>query len=869
VLPEAFAQDAQRMQRFQREAQVLASLNHPHIAAIYGLEEQAGAAPTHALVMELVEGPTLAERIGQSRGASAGQHSGGTRQATGAQQAAPLQGGIPIDEALPIARQIAEALEYAHERGIIHRDLKPANIKFTGDGQVKVLDFGLAKALTDGSASSLDLANSPTLSIAATKAGLILGTAAYMSQEQAKCKIVDRRSDIWSFGVVLYEMLSGRQAYGGETASDSMAAVITRDPDWSALPANVPPHIQALLRRCLIKDEKRRLRDIGEARLALEESASSAIGFAVAAADAAPPAKQRPLALLVPWVLAAGLGISLAMVALRPARDAAPQPVSRFTLPVDVDMNYTGVSISPDGSHVAYTSEENGLSQLYVRRLSENESRPVRGATLVRAHFFSPDGKWIGFATADRKVKKVSLLDHTITVLGEGPISTSGTWGPDDRILLSGTTGALQEIPAAGGIGKELTPVVSDQGEVSHAWPFVLPKGNAVLFTIITRAGVEEASIEALVRATGERKKVLANARCPYFSPTGHLLFVRGGALLAAPFDPDRIEVTGPSFRVMDKMHLGNEGGLRLAFSKSGTLIYATERTAQLLWVDAEGREEPSLAQQRGYYAAKISPDGRRVAVTDGGEVWLLDLERNAYSRFALSAMGTPFPGWTPNGDRVIFTSAGDIYTKRVDGGGTEELLVSQPPATWKGGASFSPDGRTVAYTVLSPGTSGDIYIMSLEGGPEVRPFLNTKAYEGAAQFSRSGRYVVYVSDEKGQREIYVTPYPAADRKWQISTQGGTHPVWSRDGRQIFYRQGDTMMSVSVSESGEFKVSTPRSLFKGSYSYGLGISIPNYDAAADGRRFLMVREETSALGRIQVVLNWFEELRRMASESTK
>ena len=848
VLPTAFAQDAQRMARFQREAQVLASLNHPNIAAIYGLEEGVGSGEqgtvlTRALAMELVEGPTLAERI--------------------------AQGAMPLEEALPIAKQIAEALEYAHEKGIIHRDLKPGNIKLTSDGKAKVLDFGLAKAMSeDASSSQHDAMHSPTLSLAATRAGVVLGTAAYMSPEQARGKPVDRRADIWAFGVVLYEMLSGRQAYGGETASDSMAAVITREPDWSALPGNLPPHIDALLRRCLMKDEKRRLRDIGEARVALEENAGAA-GLGASAPGAPRSTARWPLTQLVPWVLTVALAISLALSVKRSTQGSGPQGVFRFTLPIDVDMNYTGVSIAPDGSQIAYTSEENGLSQLYVRRLSESESRPVSGATLVRAHFFSPDGKWIGFATADRKVKKVSLLDNTITVVGEGPISTGGTWGPDDQIILSPTTGSLKEIPATGGTGKELTPVLSGKGEVGHVWPFTLPQGKAVLFTVIPKAGLEEASIEAVVRDTGERKKVLANARCPYYSSTGHLLFVRGDALLAASFDPDRIEVTGPSFRVMDRMHLGNEGGVRMAVSNSGTMIYATQRTARLLWVEADGREQPVLAQVGAYYGAKISPDGRRLAVMNSGEVWLLDVERNAFTRFAATSMGTPFPSWTPNGDRLTYTSAGEIYGKRVDGSGTEEIVISEPTATWKGGASYSPDGRSVAYTVLSPGTSGDIYEMSLEGKREVRPFLNTKAYEGAPQFSRSGRYIAYVSDETGQREIFVTPYPARGRKWQVSTQGGTHPVWSRDGNQIFYRQADAMMSVSVNEAGEFKVGTPRPVFKGNFSYGLGISIANYDATPDGRRFVMVREDKSAQSRIHVVLNWFEELRQLASQSSK
>ncbi len=833
VLPEAFSQDNLRMQRFQREAQVLASLNHPHIAAIYGLEHQDRI---QALAMELVEGPTLAERI--------------------------AAGAIPLEDALPIARQIAEALEYAHEKGVIHRDLKPANIKLTPDGKVKVLDFGLAKALEGGTAQ-MDASNSPTISMAATKMGVILGTAAYMSPEQAKGKAVDRRTDIWSFGVVLFEMLTGHQTFSGETSTDIMAAVVRAEPDWTILPAGVPQRIRKLLQRCLVKDEKRRLRDIGDARLELEEGSAEPIAeFA-----ATKPATRRwHWGLVLPWVLAAALG---GLLLLTQWNKPEPAPgVSRFTLTIPADLNQGHpFSISPDGRTIAFVADEFGLSQLYIRRLDQIDSQPVRGAVLVRSNFFSADGKWIGFTTADRKIKKVSVADGTLLTLGDAPLSNSGSWGLDGKIVLATTGAGLQEISASGGSSRPLTTIDPNKGEAGHVWPTILPKGNAVLFTRWPRDG-SEGTIEALVFKTGQRKVVLQDGSCTTYSPTGHLLFLRGGALMAAPFDADRVEVTGPVVKVLDEVSFGADGGLKLALSDTGVLVYVTKRRARLVWVDQDGKEKVLTESSRSFSSARLSPDERRLAITDSGQIWFMDLARDSYSRFALPASGSPYPAWSPNGERIAYTSGIDIVWQRSDGSGSPEVLVSDPPV-WKAALSFSPDGSALAFLALNPKTSSDIYILNLNGKREIRPFLNGPAFEGAGQFSPNGRYMAYVSDETGQREIYVTSYPNPGSKWQVSTDGGTHPLWSGDGRRLYYRIGDRMMVADIAEAGGFSASKPRLLFTGDYIYSMNATIPNYSVTRDGKRFLMIRDETTVRGGIQIVQNWFEELRRKTSSAAK
>jgi len=867
VLPTAFAQDAQRMARFQREAQVLASLNHPNIAAIYGLEEtgnagvgfrspssgpaEAGPCKTQstggtpgsqarALVMELVEGLTLAERI--------------------------AAGPLSLDDALPIARQIAEALEYAHERGIIHRDLKPANIKLRSDGHVKILDFGLAKALTT-EAVRADSTDSPTLSAAATKAGLILGTAAYMAPEQAKGKEADRRADVWAFGCVLYEMLAGQKVFTGDSATEILAGVLREEPKWSTLPAGTPPALRRLLRRALRKDPHLRLHSMADARLELDEALAPQEGApAAAVADAGSQWK------VLPWAVAALLLAALAGVYLNGAKPGAEQPVSRFTFGQNVSLLFArSLAVSPDGKLLAYIQEAGGQTEVSVRSLDQLESKPLRGATLAREPFFSPDGKWLGFVSTDLTVRKYSFADGTISLVCTCG-ANSASWGEGDRIVFS-EVAALSEVPSAGGEPRVLLSIDPAKGESAFYGPVVLPGGKSALFTTLTRVGTQnplaKALIEAITLDTKQRKVILENASSPLYTATGHLLFHRDGAMLAAPFDPERLEVTGPAVRILDQVVAGGDGSVKMSLSRTGVLAYATFPAYQLVWVDRTGavsmlRDTPGV-----YSETRISPDGRQMAVSESGAVWILDLLRQTYTLLTVSAFDRPFPVWTRDGSRIAYLSGRDVYWKKADGSGPEELLLKDPPGR-KIPTSISTDGKELAMLVLTPGATGsDIYVMPLEGERKARPFLKSDAYEGGGQFSPSGRLMAYVSYESGKRQVYVTTYPGVGSRWQVSTDGGTHPRWNPAGGELFYREGNKMMAVSISESPGFSASKPRILFEGEFSYGSSTTIPNYSVSPDGKRFAMIRAVPGRDARINVVVNWFEELRRATREGRK
>ncbi|HEV8384607.1 MAG TPA: protein kinase, partial [Candidatus Acidoferrales bacterium] len=600
VIPPAFAQDAQRMQRFQREAQVLASLNHPHIAAIYGLEHQD---KIQALAMELVEGPTLAERI--------------------------ALGPILLEEALPLGKQIAEALEYAHEKGIIHRDLKPANIKLTHEGQVKVLDFGLAKALSDDSAAK-DASSSPTLSMAATKAGIILGTAAYMSPEQARGKSVDRRADIWAFGIVLYEMLSGRQAYGGELASDSMAAVITREPDWSVLPPGTPRRLRELLRRCLMKDPRRRMQAIGDARIAIEEVLEHPAADAVAEGESE---KQRAggtpaLRRVLPWALAGILAIVAGGAWWRASRPVSVA-VERFAITLPPGGQFDPgpaptLAISPDGSLIVYGASVGTGWRIYSRSLSELNAELLTGTESGRNPFFSPDGKWMGYISTG-SIRKVPATGGTPQIVCTHPAITSDSrgaaWGPEDRIIFAGTTGGLLEVSAQGGTAKELTKPEPKNGEISHRLPQFLPDGQNVLFTVETAgANFDSARIAVLSLKTGKWRTLIEGGTDPRYSPTGHIIFGRNYQILAAPFDLGKLEVTGPATLVADQVMVNpSSGAVMYSVSANGTLIYLPAGVytpkRKLVWVDRKGTEVNVAAPANEFDQPMLTADGKRIAV--------------------------------------------------------------------------------------------------------------------------------------------------------------------------------------------------------------------------------------------------------------
>jgi len=848
ILPDAYASDPERLARFEREAQVLASLNHPHIAAIYGLEE--GPVPAghsvRALVLELVEGETLADRI--------------------------VHGPIPFDEALPIAKQIADALDAAHERGVVHRDLKPANIKITPSGSVKVLDFGLAKLVeTSGSGTRASgaqaLSMSPTMASPTmmTGVGVILGTAAYMSPEQAKGREADRRSDVWAFGCVLFEMLSGKRPFDGEDVSDTLAAVLRGEPDWAALPGGTPATVQRLIRRCLRRDAHLRIRDIGDARLELEELASEP----AASAGSARVGEVRPNGQwlrLLPWALAL-LAAAVSVFLLLQSRQG-PSPggsVRRVELstPSGVEL-YTltgGVGVSPKGSRVAFIGIVGPLRQVYVRQIDRFEAEPLRGTEAASwCCTFSADGGFLAFATTDGTLKKISLADGLVTTIATGTDRQGADWAEDGSIVFV-RAGALWTLAASGGEATPLLVAGSGESGRRYAWPVVLPGAAAVLFA--SSEGREDSwQIESFVPATGERRVVVPRGTLPLYAPSGHLIFYRDGELLAAPFDAGTQHVTGDTVRILENVPQTATGVPLADVSAAGVLAYApTTASARLVWVSRQGAEQALADTPRIYANPRLDPKGRWVLVS-AGDLWVHDLTRASFSRLTLggTAVGGGFPVLAPDGARVVFRTSTGLSWQSIDGGSRAEAIEGTGRDDYPG--SVSPDGEKLLFVRLTPGTSGDIYELSLRGGSEVRPLVQTLGYDGSARLSPDGRWLLYTSNESGRYEVYLRPFAESGRRVTVSTQGGTQPVWNPNGREIFYRNEDKMMAVSVSGA-DPTLSEPTLLFEQRYAFGGGLTIPNYDVSADGQRFVMVKEESNA-SRLNLVLNWFEELRRLA-----
>jgi eukaryotic-like serine/threonine-protein kinase len=847
VLPEAFARDAERMARFQREAKVLASLDHPNIASIYGLEDSGG---TRALVMQLVEGPTLADRI--------------------------KAGPIPVDEAVRIARQIADALEYAHERGIIHRDLKPANVKVTNDDAVKVLDFGLAKAL-EGDPSSIDISTSPTISRMATQAGMLLGTAAYMSPEQAKAKSVDRRADIWAFGCVLYEMLMGKTAFKGETVTDTLASVIKEEPDWKLLPAATPMRVRVLLQRCLQKDPKERLQAIGDARIALNEVLSGA-PEPVGSAGASPAKSAFGPRMLLLFSLATLIIAALASVAtwnLKPSPSPSAKPVTRFTITLPpgqrlAGLNGPALALSPDGSELAYiaTNQVGGPQQIYVRAMDSTETRAIPGTEGAVGPFFSPDAQWLGFF-ADGKLKKISVHGGVAQSLADVAGPLGGCWADSGTIIFAIAAGPLQQVPDAGGSPQPVTRL--DKGEYNHAAPEFLPISKAVLFLHTPSGAI---AVEAI--GTGEGRNLIRGqpAATPRYAPSGHLIYGQAGSLMAAPFNPERLELKGAAVPVVQGVL--ETGAYQYSVSAMGSLVYVSggvlAAQSRLVWVNRNGAEQPLAAPARDYDMPRLSPDGRRIAVDIGNQVWLYDLARDTLSRFTFEGSINGYPVWSPDGNRIAFTSDIQgplgIFWQLADGGGGLERLVTTTYS--RVSFSWSPDGQVLTFVEVTPTTGADIWVLRM-GDRKAQPFLQTPAFEDAPQFSPDGHWITYASDESGRREIYVQPYPGPGGKWLISTEGGNEPTWNRNGRELFYRNGNKMMAVDISTQPGFVAGKPRQLFERHYMMN-PLARPDYDVSPDGQRFLMlepVEQEQMGPTQINVVLNWTEELKRLVPTGTK
>jgi serine/threonine-protein kinase len=855
ILPETFAADPDRLARFQREAEVLAALNHPHIAAIHGFEDAGG---TRALVLELVEGETLADRI--------------------------ARGPIPIDEVLPIAKQIAEALEAAHERGIIHRDLKPANIKVTADGVVKVLDFGLAK-LSDASpaaSSSAALSRSPTITSPAmmTGVGALLGTAAYMSPEQARGRAADHRADIWAFGLVLYEMLTGRRGFDGEDISITLASVLKEDVKWDALPAGLPMPVRRLLRRCLEKDPRRRLGAIGDARLELEDAMA---GAEPAGAAPGTRAARSPWALLAMALLSAGIASVLtAWVLARPA--PAASPLERFVLQTSADAPpfFGGnplLAISPDGAVIVFRVGRNVTEALYVRRRGELEPSPLSDTARAAYPFFSPDGQWIGYLdTRDSTLKRISVaggLPQTITALDD-PIR-GASWGDDGQIVFSSVGGGLLRVAAAGGEPEAIATLASGSQFSDYRWPHLLPGGQGVLFT--AWGGTADRSEIRLLQPDGTEVTLLTGGSFPLFVPGGYLAYMRGGTLRVARFNAADGRIDGEAVPVVEGIGMTPTGGAHIAIARDGTLVYGTGRGGipprTLVWVDRQGNQEPINVPPRAYTYARLSPDGTRVALDardEQSDIWIWDLRRETLQRLTTDPGPNRVPVWTSDGRHVAYTAVKEgvdesIYWRAADGSGAEERLstgsgVQAPYA-------FSPDGRRL---VLSPSLNApyDLLLMNLDGDRTPVPLLNSTFSEENAELSPDGRWMAYQSNETGTAEVYIVPFPdVRGGKQQASSGGGSRPKWSRDGRELYYYvEPATIMAVSVTPGSALTLGRAAAVVKGPFAAPANTG-RHYDVSPDGRRFLLLRDvelpeaEQPSAPDIRVVLNWGAELARL------
>jgi eukaryotic-like serine/threonine-protein kinase len=828
--------DPDNLARFQQEARALAALNHPHVATIHEFDQSDDVC---FFVMELVPGETLDQYLSRQR--------------------------PPLADMLRIMVQVAAALEAAHEKGLIHRDLKPANIKITPEGLVKVLDFGLVKALAQDAGAQAD----SRVATMGTGSGVVLGTAAYMSPEQTRGLTVDRRTDIWAFGCVLFEALTQTNAFAGETSSDTIVRVLEREPNWQMLPDTVPPSIRKLIRRCLDKDVHRRLRDIGDARLEIEET------LAEPESEAGKAAESRQRSPRVRWTiagaaLAAGMMLgAMAARALLSEPTAPAKPVAHVVIPLPAGERLAGVdfpaiAIAPDGSHLVYVAERGGRTQLFLRPMGMLAASPIPGTADAINPFFSPNSQWIAFF-AQGKLKKVPVAGGPAVSICDAEIGFGGSWGVDDTIVFAPTTGSsLWRVSAEGGAPALLTTLDTQRGEFSHRWPHLLPDGRTVLFTVGTLGSWDDAEIAAQSLADGSRQTLLKGGTHPQYLATGHLVYARGGAMWAVPFDPNNRTTSGSPAVLLDSVQESFDGAAQVSVSPSGAVVYvpgASQGTSRrLISVARSGEVTPLAARPDAYASPRVSPDGRRMAVSINGEhenIWVHDVASGTLTQLTFESENTE-PVWHPDGERIAFSSnrggALNLFTVRADGGGAPERLSTSDNVQLPG--SWSPDGSRLAFVELLPATGRDVLIMKMAEGRTVERLIATPAHESSPRFSPDGRWLAYVSNESGRNEIYLRAMLGPAQTLQVSNAGGLEPVWSRDGRELFYRAEDGVRAVRV--EGRRTSGGDRAIFAGRFESGT-IDRINYDAAASGG-FMMVQAAEQQAGDhdLHLLFNWVD-----------
>jgi serine/threonine-protein kinase len=877
ILPEAFAGDPDRLARFQREAQVLASLNHPNIAQIHGLEE---SDDTRALVLELVEGPTLADRI--------------------------AHGPIPVDEALPIAKQIAEALEAAHEQGIIHRDLKPANVKVKDDGTVKVLDFGLAKAFQpDASDASQSMSPTISLTAAATQMGMVIGTAAYMAPEQAKGKVVDKRADVWAFGAVLYEMLTGRRAFGGGDVSDTLAMVLMKEVDWSLLPADTPASVRRLLERCLARDPKQRIRDIGDAQLAMDGAFESTVTSPEGGSRGEVARARRTIsAAVAAAVVALVVGVLIGRTWFGASSPLPSQGLIRFALDVSPGQHLSGgvameeasayalqrpsrpsFALSPDGRLLVYVGSDGDTTQLYRHALDQPQATPIPDTEGASRPFFAPDGRTVVFSVGDARdnleVKRVPTDGGGVrTIAASGAeIGAAYHWTEEDTIPVAGP-GGVYELPANGGSLVQLTRVES--GERGHTYPLMLPERRGLLFNVQTSFVPSEWPIVVQPLDGGERRVVVDGGSDPRYLPSGHIVFARRGTLMAVSFDVNRLEATGDPVVVLEDVMHGegggnsrlNAGAAQFRVSNTGSLayvpggIYPESTVSSLVWVDQRGEAEPLPLPPASYLAPRFSPDGTRLSYGVGGfgdyQLWVYDIELGV-PRALTSTGENVVPVWSPDGTRLVFRRDSELFSIAADGSGEPERVgdgTTGFPSSWS-------TANILAFLhSAGPGEPLGLWTLEMDGESQPEGFIEAASLW--PDFSPDGRWLAYVSDRTGEFEVYVRPFPEGAPVERISPNGGEQPVWSPNGQQLFYTRPDPetdaqqVMVVDVVTEPAFRPGQPRMLFEGPYRGTTPIR--SVDVSPTGNRFVLsepVEPEPQPVTEINVVLNWLDELKRL------